>query len=104
MIFSLSTLSSTLVLDRLLENFVRAATNFSAVLLRICPRRRRQPMRIKKSQCLFGVLLCQLLLPVCQIRFGEGLVRVSRFRISESDELQDLARQLRLVRAHVILA
>src|SRR4029077_2833470 len=57
---------------QLLEDLLRAATNLSAVLLRICPRRRRQPMRIKKSQCLFGVLSRQLLLPVCQIRFGEG--------------------------------
>src|SRR5439155_21822354 len=74
---------SLLVMLQLLENFFRAATNLSAVLFRICPRRRRQPMRIKKSQCLFGVLSRQLLLRVCQIRFGEGLVRVSRFRISK---------------------
>jgi hypothetical protein len=46
-------------------------------------------MRIKNSQCLLGVLSRQLLLPVCQIRFGEGLVRVSRFRITKEDELQD---------------
>jgi hypothetical protein len=68
---------------QLVENFFRAATNLSAVLLRICPRRRRQLMRITNCQCLFGVLSRQLLLPVCQIRFGEGLVRVSRFRISK---------------------
>src|SRR5436305_15037701 len=87
----------------MLANVSRAATNLSAVLLGICPRRRRQPMRIKNGQCLFGVLSRQLLLTVCQICFSKSLIRISRFSISKLDELQDIDRCLRIARANVIL-
>src|SRR4029077_1917493 len=56
-----------LVLGKLLQSLLRAATNLSAVLLRICPRRCRQPMRIKKGQCLIGKLAGEILLTITQI-------------------------------------
>jgi hypothetical protein len=46
------------------SEFFPRPTNFSAVLLRICPRRRRKFMIVKNCQCLFGMLSRQLLLPV----------------------------------------
>lgn len=29
-------------------------------------------MRIQEGQCVLGILFCQILLSVCQVRFGEG--------------------------------
>ena len=49
-------------------------------------------MRIQQSQCLFGMLPCQILPAVCQIRIGEVIICVSRPGICEEVELKDLDR------------
>jgi len=100
MVFSVS----TLVLDKLLENFFRAATNLSAVLLRICPRRRWQPIRIKKGQCLIGKLAGEILLTITQLRLGEVLHNIGGIGISEQVKFEDFDRGLHVAFAHKVLA
>ena len=58
-------------------------------------------MRIQEGQGLFGVLPCQIFLPIFQIGIGKIIVRVGRVRISEEVELEDFDCRLRITFAQM---
>src|ERR1700678_951000 len=77
-----------------LELSLRVARDLTAVLFGIGPRRRRQGAGVKKGQCFFGMLPCQIFLTVGQVTIRQATLRIGRVRVRKQVEFKNLDRWL----------
>ena len=87
-----------------LKNALYTPADLASPLFSIGPGRYWRLMGIEQGQCLLSILLCEILLAVCQISVGKIRMRVGGIGIREEIQLEDLNGILDVASALEILA